>query len=761
MKQLFKTISTTGFFIVFLLNTLSANAFVLKKIRVEGLQRIRLETVLNYLHVNEGDNLKQGDTVNIIDSLYQTDFFDNIKLFQEGSTLVIKVEERPVITSVNFSGNKVIPKDKFEEVLKEQGLSEGAVYNESKLIGIKHALEGQYEVLGRFDASVTVKVEEKPRNRVAISININEGNTAKIKHIKVSGNQSFSDKTVLNQFKLTKSKPWSLLFHNDVYSRERLDQDLDRLRDFYMDRGYLKYKLVTEDVKLSDNKREVFINITIHEGPVYTFAGYKLTGELIIPSSSIDKLIHVKKGDIFSRSDMINAHKDIAEIYANEGYAQVHTDIIPTLDEKLHTVFIEFNIVPGKPTYVRRVEFKGNTRTHDEVLRRELRQFEGALYSKSKVQESKRRLNNLGYLEKVDVQTTTVPQSSNEVDVQYIVSEASTATARAQVGYSDAVGFLYGASINQKNFMGTGRSVGVNFEQNDAFRTYKFDYFNPYYTISGVGRGFNLFSTKTTPGRIGIAAFTTDSYGGSMNYSIPISAYNHFSAGLGYSHMNIYINKEKTSKEILSFIEAYGDEYDQFTLNFGWTHSTYDRAIFPTDGFKHAWTLALGVPATRNSLEYYKLTYIASYYHQIYGDFIFHSRAKLGYGDGYSRTNDFPFFLNYYGGGIDTVRGLDDNTLGPKDSNNMPLGGNIITAGSLELIFPNPLGERVRSFAFVDVGNVFGNSFDIRDMHITSGVEVDWISPFGPLQLSLAYPLNNIQNDNNKKAFQFSLGASF
>lgn len=758
----------------------AAHAFVIKDIQVVGLSRIRQETVISYVPVKVGQDFQAKQSRSVIAALYKTDFFDDIRLQRRGNTLVINVRERPVIGLMNISGNKIIKTEEIKKVLKENGIAEGLVYDRAKFSLIKNSLEQQYFNQGRYNAQVKTTVQDKGRGRVALMIDIYEGQTAKIKKITIIGNRHYTQAELEKNFKLGKSKLWSPIFHNDQYSREKLNADIESLRSFYMDRGYLNFQVSHVQVSITPDKKDVFITLSISEGNVYTLSDYDIQGNIGADKGELLKLIMLKRGTVFSRKDVIESTKSINHFYQDHGFAYAKVDIRPKVDEKRRQIFVSYVVDPGKRVYVRRVHFVGNTRTQDEVLRRQMRQFEGALYSEKNLNLSKRKIDNLGFVEKVTVTKQPVPGHPDQIDVYYKMSEASTASAQAQMGYSNAVGFILGAGINQKNFMGTGKSVGLNVERNSAYRTVNLSYYDPFSTISGIGQGYNLFYNRSTPGKVGIANYNTDSLGGGVHFTLPISEYNILSFAFDYSRLNFRLNASEASKELLTFAKSEGEtsdpnqygpgyltppnpshvDFNQFALSFGWSDSDLDRAIYPTQGYSHGASMQIGLPLGSQSLDYYKISYHSSVYIPVYShNFIFHSRAKLSYGNGYGHMKQLPLFLNYHAGGMDTVRSLDDNSLGPKDSNSNPIGGNILTAATMELIFPNPLGEKVRTAVFLDAGNVFANEFAFKDIHFTGGLQLDWISPFGPLRFSFGYPINRFSGDK-PKLFQFSIGTS-
>lgn len=758
-----KRILIVLFFLIFTLNSLLASAFVVRKIRVQGLQRIPLSTVKTYLPIKEGQDLDPSQTSEIIQSLYRTGFFKDVSVGREGDVLVINVVERPVIGAIRISGNKEIKTPQLITALKNAGIAEGLPYDSSIVQSLKVALEQQYNSQSRYSANVDIRVTEESQNRVGLNINIDEGKVSKIKEIHITGNKAFSERRLLRVFQSKRTRIWSFFTSSDQYVKEKLDSDLDQLRAFYMDRGYLKFKIVSTKIDMTPDKKKVKLNIQIEEGPLYKISGAEITGETLGQEATLKKLILVKPGQTFSRKNLLSTRELLDRYLSNQGYALAQVNIDPEVNDTDHTVFVKFNISTGKRVYVRRISFSGNIKTVDEVLRRELRQMEGAMYCAANVEESKRRLSNLGYLQNVQVRAVPVPDNPNIVDLEYQVTEVSSATANFQVGYSDAYGILYGATLNQTNFLGTGRQVNAKFEQNSAATNVSLSYFNPYYTMSGIGRGFTVYNQYATPDRLGITPFRMNTYGAAVTYAIPITEYSRLNFAFGYDNIRLFVNRG-ASLEILRFVAEHGKKFDQFRTSIGWSRSTYDRAIFPTRGWRQLLNLEAGLPFAQNSLNYYKLSYDTAIYFPLSQSWVLHGRGLVGYGNGYANTGELPFFKNFYAGGIDSVRGYEDNTLGPKDTSTNPIGGNIIAVGSGSLIFPNPFQDQLRTSIFVDAGNVFDDHNDhlieSRGIRVSTGIQFEWISPMGPIHFSFAKALNPGKFDETR-VFQFSLGASF
>lgn len=746
----------TCIFLLFVTINSFADTFIVRSIQVKGLQKIPTATVLEYIPVRPGQSLDAEDTVHIIQTLYQTGFFEDVSLSRQGDALIVTVKERPTIGVIQLSGNKQISKDDLLAALKSAGIAEGQIYSESTLDGMKQALVHQYNMLGRYNAKVNVTVTPEPRNRVGVQIQISEGDIARIKQINIIGNKHFTEKELLKNFKLSKRPWWALFGTSDEYSADKLKEDLEALHYFYLDRGYLKFSVDSSQVSMTPDHKAIYVSIRITEGDVYTISGYKFSGNLLGKQADIEKYVKLSPGEVYSRRKVERISNTIARYYADMGHAGASVSAQPQFIPGSTAVLVVFHVDPGDRIYVRNIEYSGNTRTADEVLRRETRQMEGGVYSASEIDQSTRRLNNLGYIDNIKVETVPVPGKSDQIDLNYSVKEVSSTTASAQVGYSDNYGILYGANITQKNYKGSGKSVSLGFNNSQYSQTYSFSYFNPYYT-PWMSRGYSIFYQKVTPGNTNISNYVLDAYGAVMNYRIPMSEYSYFTFGYGYEYM--HVNTGTPSIQISDFINQHGDNFNNVKLTMGWSYNNFDRAIFPTRGFNHYIGAEVGVPVLPDSLDYYRLNYDATYYQPIYKGFIVSLNAGLGYGDGYGSFDTLPFFKNYYAGGIGTVRGYEANTLGPVDSNGNALGGSVLTAGSVNLIIPNPLSERLRTAVFFDAGNVYADSFDAGDLRYSTGLQVDWFSPVGPLRFSLGKALNTKPGDRTQ-TFQFSVGTS-
>lgn len=736
-----------------------AESFIVKKIEVEGLQKISLGTVLSYLPVKEGDRIDTSQTPEIIRALYKTGFFGDVDVSMSNSVLYVKVTERPVISTINISGNDKITKKQLLTVLKEIGLTEGQVLDSSILSGMQQALVQQYYNLGYYNVRVDMDVVSDKQNKVIVNIKVHEGPVATIKKIEVIGNESFDEKTLLNLFSLSTHKWWKFWSDADQYSKEKLDGDLEKLHSFYLDKGYLKFKVDSTQVSITPDKKHIYIIIHVEEGFIYHVSGVSVTGKLLGKGDEIKKMVYIVPGDTFSRQATLRVTANLTRLYGDLGYAMPDIKTEPVINEKNKTVFIKFVVDPGKKIYVRRINFAGNTKTNEYVLRREMRQQEGAVYSMSKVNESKRRLANLGYLENIDVKMEPVPGQPDQVDLIYNVKETSSAEAKLQMGYSTADGLIYGASLDEQNFLGTGRNVAVQFDNSSSVQNYSISYYNPYFTMNNVSLKIAAFAQRTDPSDEDESTYTMDVYGASAIYGIPLSDFNRANFGYGYEYTDL--NESSGSpKEVTDFIDKFGSTFNQVKLIAGWRYDKLDRAIYPTEGFAQSVNTEIYVPVSSNDLEFYKATYRNVYYKPIGKRFIFNVRSEFGYGNGFGDTGPLPFFKNFFLGGMHSVRGFQNNSLGPKDSNGDPIGGAASENASIGIILPPFIMDSLRMTVFVDGGNLYEHGFSLDKIRSSTGIQFDWRSPIGPLAFSLATPIKSYDGDD-EQIFDFSIGMSF
>jgi outer membrane protein insertion porin family len=740
--------------------------FIVKDIQVKGLQRISLGTVFNYFPVNVGEKFSMDDVGPAIKALFKTGFFKDITLEREGETLIINVVERPSIAKIIFEGNKDLSKDDLTKALDKIGLSEGKVFDRQILDKVEQELNRQYLSHGKYALKIKTDVSNLTRNRVGIHIKISEGRVTKIKQINIVGNKAFDDKTLLKTFELSTTNLLSFYSKDDQYSKQKLAADLETLKSYYLDRGYINFVVESTQVAITPDKKDIYVTVNIKEGEVYTLDKVKLTGNLVVPPEELIKLVSVGPGEIFSRKNATETSKAISDRLGDEGYAFANVNMVPEINEAKKTVDMAFFVDPGKRAYVHRINFKGNTKTRDEVLRREMRQMESSWASSSKIERSKTRLERLGYFESVNVETPPVVGTSDQIDVDYTVVEKPSGNLSAGIGFSQVQGVVLNANISQDNVFGSGKRVNLAFNNSSYATNYQFGFFNPYFTPDGVSLGYNLAYSKRNAGQINIANYSTNVADAGMDFGIPLNEFDQLRFGLDLKHTKL-ITSTFTSTQINQFVADQGDSFFTLAPTISWTHDTLNRAIFPNKGGQQRFSAYATAPGV-SDLEYYK----ASYKHQIYfplaKDLTFRLHGEIAYGDGYGDTDNLPFFENYFGGGTGSIRGFKNNTVGPRDSNNFAFGGSNKLIGNAELFFPVPFLSDVKSVrlgTFFDAGRI-ANSFGFSDMKYSAGVSGEWLSPFGALSVSAAYPLNaksastGVVGDQ-KQLFQFNFGQNF
>ncbi len=743
----------------------AAESFVVRDIRVDGLQRISAGTVFNYLPVKVGETFDDARSAEAVRALFKTGFFQDVSLLREGQLLVVNVVERPAVGEISFSGNKNLETDKLKDSLKQVGFAEGRIFDQAILDRVQQDLRELYFSQGRYAVKVESTVTPLERNRVGVNFDITEGDVARIKQIRVVGNQSFSEDTLLDLFQLS-TPTWSSWFtKNDQYSKQKLSGDLEALRSFYLDRGFINFNIDSTQVSLSPDKKDVFLTVNLSEGDRYRIGDVKLAGELPVAADELSKLVQIRQGAEFSRKQVTETSTKIAERLGDEGYAFANINAIPEIQEKTKTVNLTFFVDPGKRVYVRRIAFKGNARTSDEVMRREMRQMESAPISTSKVKRSQQRLERLGFFEEVNVETPAVAGTTDEVDVNFSVKERPSGNLMAGIGYAQTQGLIFNASISQENFLGTGKRVQLIFNNSKVLQTYLFSYTNPYWTADGVSRGFDLYKRKVDAEDANISDYTADRYGGNVHFGIPLTEHDTINLGVGGERIKIKTGTYP-SNVVQDFLEDEGDEYTVVPVTLGYAHDTRNRAIFPDEGGITRVSGEVDIPG--GDLSYYKVTLRQEWYQALTERFTFHLTGETAYGDGFGGTNGLPFFEYFYAGGIRSVRGFRDNTLGPRDNYDDPTGGNFRAYASAELLMPMPFAKdskSVRLSTFVDAGNVWITDDQVRTsdegpIRYSAGVATSWYSPLGPISVSFAWPLNK-QSGDDTQVFQFTLGAMF
>ena len=759
----------------------AAESFTVRAIQVEGLQRISIGTVFNYLPIQTGEVLDQNRSAQAIRALFKTGFFKDVQLQREGNTLIVRVDERPAISSIELEGNKDLQTEDLLKGLKEIGLKEGKVFNRQTLDKVEQELRRQYFSHGKYGVKIQSKITPLSRNRVAILLKISEGTVARISQINIVGNKQFPDDELVDLFELSTSNLLSFYTKDDQYSKQKLSADLERLRSFYLDRGYIKFTIESTQVSITPDKKEIYITVNVKESPIFTLEEVRLAGDLIVNPDELIPLVQVGPGDIFSRKRATETTTAISERLGEEGYAFANVNMVPDINEDQRTVNLTFFVDPGKRVYVRRINIKGNTKTRDEVIRREIRQMEAAPASTSKIEASKSRLERLGYFEEVNVETPAVAGSPDQIDVEYTVQEKSAGNISAGVGFSQTQGLIFNASVTQENVLGTGKRINFTFNNSNVSTIYRIGFFNPYFTLDGISLGYDISYSATDGQAANVSRFATDEFDAGINFGIPLNETDRLRLNIDFRRIKIktFLNTPCEIRSTLpngtnnprcsflglvgnnaGFVDLNGTTFNSFPVAIGWTHDSRDRAVFSSDGGIQSLAALATVPGL--DLEYYKINYRIKYFFPLSRDFTLALSGDMAYGDGYGGTDELPFFENYFAGGVQSVRGFRDNTLGPRDSNGDPFGGNVKLVASAELFFPVPFinYEKARLGAFFDAGNVYDNKIDLGDIRYAAGLSAEWLSPFGALKVSVAQPLNK-RNGDDIQQFQFSFGSGF
>ncbi len=800
---------------------LAFDAFVIADIRVEGLQRISEGTVYNYLPLDAGDRLTSANSRSAIRELYRTGFFRDIELGREGDILVIRVTERPAIADVGITGNKAIKDEDLYRVLFDIGLASGEVFDRLVLDRLQQELVKQYFSQGRYAVSVDARVTELDRNRVRISIVIDEGDVAEIRHINIVGNETFKDKEIKDDFESGIKPRWKFWSKEGQYSREKLSGDIEKLRSYYLDRGYVDFSVESTQVSIGPEKENIYITANIVEGEVYSVDEVQITGDLVIDEGTLRRLIIVQPGEIFSRRKVEQSVENITGILSNIGYAFANVNPITDVDRDNRLVSINFFVDPGKRVYIRRIQFVGNSKTKDEVIRREMRQMEGAWFSQSAIDRSKIRLQRLTYFETVEVETPAVAGTDDQVDIILTVVERPAGSFTVGLGFSQVQGLIASLSIQQDNFIGSGKRLGLGISYSRIIKSLNVSFDNPYWTDDGVSRGFYARYQEFDQGQANISTFTSSEWALGMNFGIPVTEVDYLRSGFGFKKSQLNIGSftcievdpedpniclefglAPTPGDPLSHsLDFNGDgiisdderQFNAIDWTVSWTRDSRDHYLNPSRGSSQSLTLQVAIPGS--SRQYYKLFYRGAKYWSIWRGLVFSLRANLGYGDSYDSYDKnslatpvdtqlppsfadscdqtdvialdtgLPFYQHFYSGGVRDLRGYDDNTLGPKDTFCRSVGGDFKVSGGAELAFPTPFtGGRggTRIALFIDTGYVYENisAFDANKLRSSFGLSVTWEAPIGPIVISYAFPFNDQPGDRTED-LQFSFGTTF
>ena len=788
--------------------------FTVSDIRVDGLQRIGAGTVFTYLPIERGDTVDQTRAGEAIRALYKTGFFEDVRIDRQGSILVVTVVERPAINKITVTGNKDLKTDDLMKGLRDIGLAEGETFDRLALDRVTQELVRQYNNRGKYNVEIKPTVARLDRNRVDVTIAVDEGKAAKIRHINLIGNDSFEQDEILDTWESRESNWLSWYRRDDQYSREKLTGDLEKLRNFYLDRGYIDFSDDNVQVAISPDRRDMFLTAGITEGEQYTVSKIQITGETVLPKEELDKFLTVKEGSIFSRRLLELTSDAIVATLGNIGYAFAQVNPVPQVDRDARTVAIDLQVVPGPRVNVRRIVYKGNTRTADEVLRREMRQFEGSWYSQAAIDRSKIRLQRLGFFETVEVETPAVPGMADQVDVVFNVKETNSGSFVFGLGYSQLAGMTTSVQLSQNNFLGSGNRVSVEAQRSNYMQRYAFSYLNPFFTDEGLSLGYNLWWRELDYSDFNTAQYNSTNAAAQMVLGIPITEHSSISMLFGIDTNQIDTYSGYTPQAIIDYVDAIGQRtFHSWRSELGWSRDTRNDFFMPTRGTYQRVGLESTLPGS--TVEYYKLSYEFSHYWPLSQAFVLRTGLDLGYGDSYGNdhvrnicwtngtyvdTNgdgiqdtyvpgppptepclgsspDFvktvtatglPFFENFYAGGTRSVRGFRDNTLGPRSEPiggylGQPLGGSLKTVGQIEMVFPKLFDSKAaRVSAFVDVGNVFNgaNNFDAGELRASAGVALLWRAPVGPISISYAYPFKKKDGDEIER-LQFTFGGGF
>ena len=787
----------------------SFDEFIISDIRIVGLQRVSTGSIFNIIPITVGDKIDLRRSTDITKSLFSTEQFDDITIARDGNTLIIGVAERPSVSKIDISGNKALETEQLLESLDGVGIKEGSVYKRSTLEKVKYELVRSYASNGRYGANVEIEEINQPRNTIEINIIVDEGTGAKIKKINIIGNEIFSNEELTEAFELSEGSFFSFLRNDNAYSKEKLKGDIETLESFYKDRGYMKFSVESTQVSLSKDYKDIFINYNLFEGDKFSISEAQVTGDIPLEVSAYENITASLKGQTYSQQQITSIEEFFINILGNQGYAFAEVNPSTEIDDENNEVKITFNIDAGKRTYTRKILFAGNNTTQDYVLRREMRQFEGAWSSDNQIETGKIRLERLGYFKEVQVETVPVANSDDQIDIIYTVEEESTGSIGGNIGYSD-FGLMLGFNLQEQNFLGSGNTVAIGINKNIYTESYNFSFLDPYYTKDGVSRGYNIYFRETDYGEFNVANYLSNSQGAGIQFGYPISDVQRVNFGITYDKTDIDIGTQP-AREIWDFVDSEGSVFETLTAQLSYQKVTLNRGLFPTNGSSTVFSLSSTLPV--GDIDFARANYIYKFYRPLSRNYVFGFNIDLGYTVPFGDTKETPFFRNFYAGGPRSLRGFESNTLGPRSTNppcyqfnysegtcpnlldtdgdlipdapyynpyantaytnRVSIGGNIKVEGSLQLIFRLPFIEdqrSMRSAFFFDFGNVFSDNCkdyqincyepSIEDLRYSYGVGVTWITGFGPMSFALASPQNAGQYERTKE-FQFTVGNVF
>jgi outer membrane protein insertion porin family len=736
--------------------------FVVRDIRLEGIQRVEAGTVFSYLPVKVGETMTDEKAAQAIRALFATSLFRDVRIEVEGNVLVVVVDERPAIAQIDFVGMKEFPADQVRKALRENGIAEGRTFDKAVIDQAEQEIKRQYLTRGRYGVTITTTVTPLDRNRVSINFTVDEGEVAKIRSINIVGNRVFTEKQLLDLMTLQTPGWMSWYTKSDQYSRQKLSGDLETIRSWYQNRGYLDFNIESTQVSITPDKRDIYITVNISEGEKYTVRDVQLGGQLLLPEAELARLVTVKPGEPFSREKLADSTKKISERLGDEGYAFANANAVPDVDKENRTVAFTIMVDPGRRVYVRRINVVGNTKTRDEVVRRELRQLEGAFYDAQKLQLSKRRVDRLNYFSEVDLDTEPVPGTTDQVDVTLKVKEKPTGNLLFGIGFSSSDGVVLQASANQQNVFGSGNAVGIAANTSKVNRNIGLSYTDPYFTVDGLSLGGDIYDRRFDAQQLGIGNYITESKGIGGRIGFPVTELDRINFGLTLEQTDIE-TFDNSPLRFQEFVRQNGNDPKALITTTSWVRDRRDSALWPTNGTLQRATAEITLPVL--DLRYYKLGYQIGWYYPLTTDFTLFLNGEVGYGAGYD-DKQLPFYKAFFAGGPTSVRGYQQSTLGPRDINGV-LGGSRKVVGNAELLFPVPgLGQdrSARLGVFFDVGQVWldQNPYTLSDIQLrySTGLVFSWNSPFGPLKLSIGQPLNSKPDDQIQK-FQFVFGQTF
>ncbi|MCK5818079.1 MAG: outer membrane protein assembly factor BamA [Psychromonas sp.] len=787
--------------------SVQAAQFTVTNIEFKGLQRVTLGAALLSLPIREGDVVDDYALSQAIKKLYKSGYFKSINLDRKGNALIFNVKERPTISSIVLTGNKKLSDKQILDSLHASSIKVGESLDRTVLSGIDKSLQNFYHSVGKYNAQVETIFTDLPRNRAAIQFIFHEGLSAKIAQINIVGNKVFSDKTLLKRLSLSSSAGWWDFFAEDQYQKQKLAGDLEVIRSYYLNRGYIRFKINDTQVSLTPNKKDVYVTVNVSEGDIYKVSGVKFFGNLLHQDKSIASLVPFKKGDVYSAANIAATEQSIRRYFGRLGYAFPKITTYPEIDDKTHTVAVNFSVVPGARGYVRDINISGNSTTKDVVLRREMRQMEGSWISSENIEQSKKRLNRLGFFSKVDINT---PRVSNDlVDLDVKVEEQASGSFNASIGYGTESGIGLTAGIHQNNFLGSGDNVGISAKTNKYSKNVSFNYTTPYLTADAVSGGFSVYYYKFDAANANIVDYTTTTYGTRISTGFPVNEVNRLGFSLGWedneiSQTDAYLQTERFWNIYYPKMKDEGTaDFQNVDGTVSWIRNTLDKGRLATQGMMHS--LSLKVTTPRSDLQYFKVNFNIRHYQRITdnGDWTTLLRASAGYGNGYGKFdgNDqvLPYFENYYAGGYRTLRGFASNTVGPRaiyseeNSGNKDIfvtdnaiGGNAKYTLSAAVIFPVPFIDEaysrlVRTSLFIDAGEVWDTEFNyaaiskedcVRNcdylgdyskpgrLRSSAGTQLTWVSPMGPLVFTLALPIKKYPGDKTE-VFSFNIGNTF